>query len=513
MSQDSIADTDRPSDTSYPAGPKSQDSGLTSQAEHRLVDAADFQSSGSSEPAWAGLSSSESTQGFVDVQGDRDLIAAVATASGAGAVCVVRLSGDGAGLALNKIFKSQTPPTKKPRTMVLGRLSDPVTGKTIDQALAVYFPGPYSFTGEDSAEIQGHGGSTVPRLILEAVLAAGARLAKPGEFTQRAFLNGRLSLDQAEAVAELVASQSEAEAALAARHLEGALAAGIAPLNERLRAIAVGLTADLDFFEEKWEIVQQRSLIDGLHEVARELDRLVDLRKSGRIFRDGLRVVLAGPPNAGKSSLFNALLGRDRALVNPRPGTTRDYLEAAVSWSGLRVELVDTAGLREDADELESQGQILARRELERADVVIWLSDLSSPVFWEEPPDYLGIDGPQILRVFNKADLASEKPGDGALVVSALTGEGLSKIKQEVLALTGTEGPSPEIVPNLRQQRALESALGFVIAALTALEDGQVPDIAALEIKAALDAMGLITGVVLTEDLLEEVFSQFCLGK
>jgi tRNA modification GTPase len=411
--------------------------------------------------------------------------------------------------------------------MVFGNLVDPISQKTIDQVLAVYFPGPGAFTGEDSAEIHGHGGSTVPRLILEALLASGARLARPGEFTLRAFLNSRLSLDQAEAVAELVASQSEAEAAIAARHLEGALAKKLEPTFAKLMEAAAFLTSELDFMDEdEWSEARSDHLLAILKDAQGDLERLLELRMTGRVFRDGLRVVLAGPPNAGKSSLFNALLGRDRALVNPMPGTTRDYLEGYVSWSGLKVELVDTAGLREDGDELESQGQALTQRELEQAEVIVWLNDLSKPETRMPPPVFSNPNGPKLIEVWNKADIGlgpppAENPGHPDhpekpyyRTISALTGQGLDGLKQDILGffLTPTS-LNPELVPNLRQQKALEEGLDYINATVKSLEDGQAPDIASLEIKGALEALGRITGRVLTEDLLEEVFSRFCLGK
>ncbi|MDR1545680.1 MAG: tRNA uridine-5-carboxymethylaminomethyl(34) synthesis GTPase MnmE [Deltaproteobacteria bacterium] len=435
-----------------------------------------------------------------------DLIAAPATAPGAGALSVIRLSGPSALAAAAKMFVGPDL-AARPRALVLGRVIDPRDGRFIDQALAVYFPGPASFTGEDSVEIQGHGGSAVPRLTLEAARAAGARLARPGEFTQRAFLNGRLSLDQAEAVAELVAAQSEAEAALAARHLQGALSARLAPFRGRLLAALADLTAILDF-EEDWTAADARRLAETLTALSAELRPLIELRRRGRIFRDGLRLTLAGPPNAGKSSLFNALLGRDRALVSPQPGTTRDYLEAAVNWSGLRVELVDTAGLRADgADELETRGQALTRRELEQADAALWLQDLTADDR-PEPPDV-----PGLVPVWSKLDLCRGEPPPG-LAVSALTGEGLEELRAAVLATVGANPDQvPEAAPNLRQQKALEDCLAGLAAAAAALGEGRPPEIVGLELTGALSSLDLVTGRTMTEDLLAEVFSRFCLGK
>jgi tRNA modification GTPase len=438
-----------------------------------------------------------------------DLIAAVSTPTGSGALCVIRLSGPQVLKAMEKIFFSKANLELKPRTLVLGKIIDPKTGKTIDQALASFFPGPNSFTGEDSVEIQGHGGSTVPRLILEAALSAGARLAGPGEFTQRAFLNGKLSLDQAEAIADLVASQSEAEAALASRHLEGALSKALIPINDALKSLLVKITAALDF-EEHWEAEQEKDLLEDLGNLIDELTRVLKIRQSGRIFRDGLRLVLAGPTNAGKSSLFNALIGARRALVSAKPGTTRDYLEAAVNWSSIRVELVDTAGLREDSqDEIEGLGQQLTKKELERADLVVWVNDLAS----EEnsaPPEISN----KLISVWNKADLEPAKRPTEGLIISALTGQGLEELKAAVLENVGVSpNQDPSFVPNLRQQNSLEECLNFLSAAKKAMEEGFPLDIIAIELNDAFSALGRITGRSMTEDILNEVFSHFCIGK
>ncbi|MDR2301762.1 MAG: tRNA uridine-5-carboxymethylaminomethyl(34) synthesis GTPase MnmE [Deltaproteobacteria bacterium] len=452
-------------------------------------------------------------------QNQADLIAAIATATGPGAVSVVRLSGFGADKALAQVFVAHLDPAKNPRAMVYGQLVHPQSKELIDRVLAVYFPAPHSFTGEDSAEIFGHGGSTVPRLILEAVLAAGARLANPGEFTQRAFLNDRLSLDQAEAVADLVAAQSEAEAALAVRHLEGTLSAKIKPVIDQTVDLQAELVAILDF-EEDWDDDQRDRIIASLGRVYGKIFDLAEKGKNLRVFRDGLRIVLTGLPNAGKSSLFNALLGRDRALVSPRPGTTRDYLEAMVSWDGLRVELVDTAGLGSESgaesgagsgDELEGLGQALALRELKDADVIVRLRSITQPGPDQAPQTW---DGEKILTVWSKTDLAPGPLPQNSLGVSALTGEGLDALKQSVLKKVGlVKGLKPEIVPNLRQRIALEAALERIGQARQALLDRLPPDIAALEVSLALESLNRITGRVLTDDILSQVFEKFCLGK
>jgi tRNA modification GTPase len=427
--------------------------------------------------------------------------------------------------------------------MVYGKLIHPKSKALIDRALAVFFPAPNSFTGEDTVEIFGHGGATAPRLILEAVVATGARLANPGEFTQRAFINDRLSLDQAEAVADLVAAQSEAEAALAARHLEGALSAKVNPIIAQTLEVQAELVAILDF-EEDWNEAERAKIISALESILAETIDLCAIRKNQRVFRDGLKIVLTGLPNAGKSSLFNALLGRDRALVSPRPGTTRDYLEATVSWDGLRVELVDTAGLgSETADELEEKGQELAARELETADIIVWLRSVSEPGSSEPPIDPRS---PKIIPIWSKADLRNgplpkknapsdadnnadniavsetdniadnlaASDDDNIASVSSLTGEGLDNLKLQILRQAGlVPGLRPEIVPNLRQQTALEMALERISAAHQALIDFLPPDIAALELSAAIESFNQITGRVYTEDILSQVFNKFCVGK
>ena len=437
-------------------------------------------------------------------------IAALATAPGAGAVAVIRLSGPEARIILNRIFKPQgSPEPWPPRRLRRGRLIHPSSRRFLDDALAVWFPGPHSFTGEDSAEIQGHGGVAVSALALEAVLAAGAELAQPGEFTKRAFLNGRIDLAQAEAVADLVAARSAAETGLAVRQLAGGLSARVEEIAASLLAVLADLEAAIDFSEETPDSAALRARL-GLE----ILPRLADLLAAGRAglpFRHGLKVTLAGAPNVSKSSLFNALLGRGRALVSPRPGTTRDYLTAETAWSGLRVELSDTAGLtKAPLDELDELGQARSREQMAEADLVLWVRDCAAP-------HESGVSPPgRTLAVWNKADLAPPPPAAASeLAVSARTGLNLSQLKAAAIKLaTGLENPEPpEVAPSLRHQAALSRAEEYLKAALAALGEGQPPDICAFELRSAVDALGLIRGRTTAEDILNEVFSRFCLGK
>jgi tRNA modification GTPase len=457
-----------------------------------------------------------------------DLIAAIGTATGPGAVAMIRLSGKGAHGALSRVFVSREDPRAFPRRLILGKIVSPETGELLDHALAAYFPGPNSFTGEDSVEIQGHGGSVLPGLTLEAVLRSGARLANPGEFTERAFLNGRISLDQAEAVAEIVASESEAEAYIAARTLDGALRDKIEPVSKSLLRARALLTAALDF-EEEWNSEDSKKLLDSLNPIIDSIEELLMMRRSGRVYKDGLRVVLSGPPNAGKSSLFNALIGKKRALVSKIPGTTRDYLEAPLSFGKLKVSLIDTAGLRDEgADELELMGKELALEQIGGADIVLWLIDLSEaskesllqksdpPILINNPAEnHKNTRSPVILKVYNKIDLVPDHiPPPGALCLSATEGKGLGTLKDEILRSAGALGSKiPEIVPNLRQELALEGSLAALRAARDSLVAEDYPEITSLLLQESQDSLDLITGRTATEELLTEVFSHVCLGQ
>ncbi len=447
-------------------------------------------------------------------------IAAVATPPGAGAVSIIRLSGPESQAVLKRVFQTRARGSWSPGRMRLGRVVDPESGHLIDEALAVCFSGPRSFTGEDSAEIQGHGGPAVTALVLRAVLKAGAELAEPGEFTRRAFLNGRMDLAQAEAVADLVAAASEAESSLAVRQLAGSLSRRIEAVRQTIFVSLAELSADLDFSDDL-EPMDLTALKGRLTEDALlPLGRLLADGLAGRPFREGLRLALVGSPNVGKSSLFNALAGDERALVSERPGTTRDFITASASWKGLSVELCDTAGLSKvPLDELDALGQARSRDQSARADLVLWVRDASSPETDTENPDPAFAPPGRTIVVWNKVDLAPApsvtQAAGPVMAVSARTGQGLAELKTAILkTLTGREDFSPpEVVPNLRHQAALGRAERYLSATLAAIEAGKVPDICALELKAALDSLDLICGHAAPEDLLDEIFSRFCLGK
>ncbi|MDR3037990.1 MAG: tRNA uridine-5-carboxymethylaminomethyl(34) synthesis GTPase MnmE [Candidatus Adiutrix sp.] len=450
-------------------------------------------------------------------------IAALATAPGAGAVAIIRLSGPESLAVLERVFQRPGGASPwPPRRLCRGRLAHPESGRLLDDGLAVWFPGPRSFTGEDSAEIQGHGGPAVSALALEAVLAAGAELAAPGEFTKRAYLNGRLDLAQAEAVADLVAARSAAETTLAARQLAGGLSARVEEIAAAVFSALVDLEAGLDFSEEVAG-PELTALADRLgREVQPRLTALREAGRAGRPFRYGLKVALAGAPNVGKSSLFNALAGAERALVSPRAGTTRDYLTAEAIWNELRVELYDTAGLSAaPTDELDELGQARSRERLAEADLVLWVRDCAAGPRATAAEPEPGLDPERTVVVWNKLDLAPPPPAGslpGApleLAVSARTGLNLPALKAAVVKLAiGRENPDlPEVVPSLRHQAALARADEYLRATLAAIAEGAPPDICAFELRSVLNALGDIRGLTTADDILNEIFSRFCLGK
>lgn len=448
----------------------------------------------------------------------RSTIAAVATAPGVGAVSIVRLSGPKALAVLDRVFKPAGPSWPwRSHYLRFGQVLEPDSGRLLDQALAVFFQGPHSFTGEDCAEIHGHGGPAVTGLILGALLKAGASMAQPGEFTRRAYENGQLDLSQAEAVAELIAAQTEAETALAARQLAGGLSRQLEPIERALRLALAELTAALDFSDDLPEpdfaSLQKRLRL----EVVEPLERIFQAGRQGRFFRQGLRLALAGAPNVGKSTVFNRLLGQDRSLVSPHAGTTRDYVTACAQLGPLRLELGDTAGLSaRPQDELDELGQRRSREHLAQADLIVWVRDISSPADPAEEALGRELAPDRTLVVWNKADLPPvRRPEPGEPVFSALSGQGLPELKEALVArVCGHPKPEPpDIVPNLRHQAALAESLNCLGALFEAIDEGRSADECAFELSAAAKALEPICGRWAPEDILTDIFSRFCLGK
>lgn len=439
-----------------------------------------------------------------------DTIAAVATPAGTGAVALLRVSGGGAREIFTKVWKGGE---LRPRYAVLGSVME--AGAVLDSVLATYFKGPASFTGEDTVEISCHGGVLVTRRILEALLRAGARVAEPGEFTQRAWLNGKLDLTQAEAVMDVISAQTDAALRAAQRQLEGAIGTRVLGLRDELLGVLAHVEAYIDFPEEDISPDTGAVLRGNIAAVHGGIGRLLATAEEGRILREGARTVLAGVPNAGKSSLLNRLLGCERAIVSEMPGTTRDTIEEVISLRGVPLRLVDTAGLRESADAIEREGVARTRRMVETADLVVEVVDASLPARDRvELPD----EKVKHVLVLNKADLGVHESWQerGGVFVSCVTGEGMESLTNAILralsdgvqAFTGMEA-----AVNARHKACLERAAGALRAALEQLDAGAAPEFVALDLREALESLGEIVGRTDTEDLLGVIFSRFCIGK
>lgn len=450
----------------------------------------------------------------------RDTIAAIATATGAGGIGVVRLSGAEVDTIAARLFVPRAPGPLRSREMRLGQAVDQA-GEAIDQVLAVRMPAPHSYTGEDVLELHCHGGALVLRRILARCLECGARAAEPGEFTRRAFLNGRLDLVQAEAVAEVISARTEAALRTGMRHLSGALSAALGEIRDGLVGIRAHTEALIDFAEEEIDIAPQ-AVAAEVDAVLAAVERLIASHARGRLLREGFRVALLGRPNAGKSSLLNALLGRERAIVTPIPGTTRDVIAESLEIDGVAVVLADTAGVRAHPDEVERLGIERARSEAAGADAVLLVLDRSQPLGGDDHSLLEETAAPGLV-VVNKTDLAPAwDPGDLAdprrrprVEISALTGAGLDALRGAIGSLVSGADVDPEapVVTVLRHREALERARASLLLARQSLAGGTPIDVAAVDIQAAVEHIGSITGEVTTEEVLDRIFREFCVGK
>ncbi len=455
-----------------------------------------------------------------------DTIAAVSTARGPGAVALVRMSGPESGRIL-RLLAPGLEALPEPRRVTLVDLRDPEDGALLDRALVTFFADPASYTGEDVVEISCHGGSLVPEIILEACVHAGARRADPGEFTRRAYLRGKVDLLQAEAVADLVQARSRAVHRAALTQLEHGLSARVAGLREALVHVEALLVHHIDFPEEDEPPVPVERIVEEVESVLRDIDALLATAPEGELLREGALAVLAGRPNAGKSSLYNALLGEERAIVTEEPGTTRDALVASVELGGFPFRLVDTAGLREAGERVERIGIEVTRRYLERADVVLLCCPCDVEVSEEERAFLREAERVPVVWVKTKADLAS--PEGNAVVaedlagvastlrVSVETGEGLDGIRRVlpelVYAGVVTASPDAPVLTRSRHRRGLETARAEVAAFRVALEGGLPVEVAASHLRPAETALEEVLGTISTEAVLDAVFAEFCVGK
>ena len=450
------------------------------------------------------------TQGRLTTPG-ADTIAAIATANGAAGVGIVRLSGPGAA-AIAVALLGHAP---RPRHAHRCEFRD-AAGGAIDHGLLLHFPAPHSFTGEDVAELHAHGSPVVLRALLARTIELGARPARPGEFSERAFLNGKLDLVQAEAVADLIAAGSTAAARAAVRSLEGAFSDRVHAITDAVKALRTDVEATIDFADEALDPAIESRQLGRLAAVAAALDELLGSARRGARLTDGLTVAIAGAPNVGKSSLLNALAGTERAIVAEIPGTTRDVLRESVELDGIVVVLADTAGLRTTADPVEAEGVRRAHAEIMRADVVVLVDDASVAAVAAPLPD--GVDPATTIRVHNKIDLAGlaarieRKDGAAKIWLSARTGAGLGHLVDELRRRAGldTDGTGT-FSARARHVDALERARMHITAARATPPDA--PELLAEELRHAQRALGEITGEVTTEDLLGSIFATFCIGK
>ncbi len=461
-----------------------------------------------------------------------DTIAAIATPVGEGGISVIRVSGKDAFECVERLFEG----TKRIRDMAshtaaFGNIVNPAHGnKTLDEVVAVVFRSPHSYTGEDVVEISCHGGILVTKTILNSIIEAGARHAEPGEFTKQAFLNGRIDLSQAEAVADLIHAQTERAHRSSLDQLKGKLSKEITEIRNDILNFCSLIELELDFAEEDIELASREDFIKRAEKVICRLQELIESFNVGKVYRDGIKVVLTGKPNAGKSSILNTLLQENRAIVTDIPGTTRDIIEENLNIDGILFRVIDTAGLRVTDDPIESEGVNRTMQQIERADLALMIIDYSESMT-DEDIEYIdsilekmkGLDVAPLV-VLNKIDIAGGKQftNTGTLLhfpfvkLSAKTGEGVAVLKKQMVDLA-TDGKAYQegsvLVTNSRHRDALVRAKKLLSLATESLKQEASGEFVSVDLRAALDSLGEITGEITTDDILNNIFSSFCIGK
>ena len=452
-------------------------------------------------------------------QPDRDTIAALATPPGRAGVGIIRVSGPAAMTIAQAVLGYQP----QPRYAHYGPFHNE-QGQLLDEGIALYFPGPHSFTGEDVLELQGHGGPVLMDMILQSVTALGARLARPGEFSERAFLNDKLDLAQAEAIADLIESSSEQAARCAMRSLQGAFSQRVDQLVESLTQLRIYVEAAIDFPEEEIDFLADGKVASDLDDVVQRLDETLLQARQGSLMREGMRVVIAGRPNAGKSSLLNALSGQDTAIVTSVEGTTRDVLREEIHIDGMPLHVIDTAGLRDSEDEVEKIGIERAWSEIEQADRILLLVDSTTSDAVTPDAVWTGLnrrlpEGIPLTLIRNKIDLSTETPGyedaDVPLIrLSAKEGSGVDALREHLKACMGFQGESEDgFLARRRHLDALNRARELLEQGRVQLQDFGAGELLAEDLRQAQDELGEITGAMTADDLLGEIFSSFCIGK
>jgi len=450
-------------------------------------------------------------------------IAAVATPPGYGGIGVIRLSGEHALAFARQLLDRNQTVQFRPNFASLHRIINPETGATLDEAIFTYFKAPHSFTGEDVVEISCHGSPVVLAEVLRLLVSFGAQLARPGEFSMRAFLNQRIDLTQAEAINDLIHAQTSYQARVAARQLRGELSRQLKPIKEGLIELIVHFESSVEFVEDDLDPINLKLFVERLDQYIGQLSQLASSYSVGKLIRVGIKLALIGRPNVGKSSIFNALLGKDRAIVTPLPGTTRDTLNEFFSINGIPVELVDTAGIREAEDVVEKIGVERTKSAVTDADFIIAIIEANSDLQIEERE--LFNQFPIDLVIVNKSDLgirlSEEAKGFLAerasiIYASALTGEGIEELKQTIhQRLMGESQRSNEsaIITNERHYQALEQSLDALRQAKKDLASGFTEEVALANLHQSLRSLGVITGETLIADIINQIFSTFCIGK
>ncbi len=455
-----------------------------------------------------------------------DTIAAIATAPGEGGIGIIRISGNRSLDVAEQIFKSMSKKSIKEynaRTLIYGHIVD--KDKIIDEVLVAYMKGPNSYTAEDVIEINCHGGFISVKKILELILSKDVRLADEGEFTKRAFLNGRIDLSQAEAIIDVIKAKTDTAHEVAQSHLDGALATKIKELRMSITEVLAHLTVSIDFSEEDVEEITYRTLREKSEEIRKEIKKLYDTAESGKILRDGLKTVIVGKPNVGKSSLLNSILGENRAIVTDIAGTTRDVIEEFVNIKGIPLKIVDTAGIRETEDVVEKIGVEKSKKSLNLADLVIMVLDSSRKLDYEDIEILEQLKNKKSIVLLNKTDLEQQieldkvkeyVSEDNIIKISALRHEGIEQLQDKIedMVYGGTvKNSSSLMITNSRHKDALFKAYESINDAISAIEQYMPYDFIEVDFKNIWDYLGYINGDTVTEDLLDTIFANFCIGK
>ncbi len=453
---------------------------------------------------------------------DADTICAISSPPGEGGIGIIRVSGNKAHSILKQIFR----PRKQqgaftPRMLYLGNIVEPGNNAALDEVLVVLMNAPQTYTREDTAEIYAHGGYIAQKNILSLIVRSGAKLAEPGEFTKRAFLNGRIDLIQAESVLDIIRSETDEEFRCAFNYLKGAISRKIHAMQKAVRTTLAHTEALIDFPEEDVD-VDEKEFLPLLKKVKGDMEALIGSYEEGRAVKQGLDVLIAGKTNVGKSSLLNALLAQERAIVTPVPGTTRDMIEDTIYIKGIKVKIIDTAGIRSPSDIVEQEGIARVKQKIPETDLIIWVLDGAGSYSKDDDEVYQAIRGNHFIVAVNKIDLPQaidmkELASKGLqwVEISALNNLGLEKLKESVYTkLMGRKRKAGKaLITNIRHKNSLAGAKDTIERAIECLENNESPEFIAFELREALQRLGEITGETFTEDILHEIFAKFCIGK